>query len=218
MLFVAFVLFFAFVALRLGLVTMQFNGSVSFGQYNGSTSVDVTGEGGAIANVTCAAAVVGSLTTRTSDTAGELTMSAGHGLTTGQRVDLFWTDGHCYGAILGTVSGNTVPIASVEGGDALPLTVGTSITVGPTNYATFNVVGNNMQSILIVSPGAYGYAVLHDGTDDHLAVYVGPGANSYSWRTGVGTNPIAGDTVTRVYFSTTSPTGTTDMAAAAVIA
>ena len=37
-------------------------------------------------------AKVGALTTRTDNTTGTLTMSAGHGLLTGNRLDLYWTN------------------------------------------------------------------------------------------------------------------------------
>jgi hypothetical protein len=70
------------------------------------------------------AAKIGALTTRTSDTAGELTMVAGHGITDGQIIDIFWIDvdgvSHCaYGATVGTVATNAVPFTGAAG-DVLP--------------------------------------------------------------------------------------------------
>jgi hypothetical protein len=75
-------------------------------------------------NTSLAAAKVGALTTRTSDTAGELTMEAGHGITDGQVIDIYWIDvdgvSHCaYGATVGTVATNAVPFTGAAG-DVLP--------------------------------------------------------------------------------------------------
>jgi len=64
-------------------------------------------------------AKTGVLTTRSDDNTGTLTMTAGHGLTTGQIVDIYWTGGVQYGVTLGTVSTNSVPI-DLGIGDDLP--------------------------------------------------------------------------------------------------
>src|SRR5687768_15260880 len=70
-----------------------------------------------------AAAKTGSLTTRTSDTVGELTMTAGHLITTGARLDIYWTvagvNGARRGVVVGTVVVNAVPISG-GAGDVLP--------------------------------------------------------------------------------------------------
>lgn len=200
----------AALAMCLGLKQMTFQTRVSGDAFNSDETVTVSGEAGIPpCNPIAAAAVVGTLSTRTNNTSGTLTMGSGHGLTTGQRVDLYWSGGKCYGAVLGTVSGLSCPIASVEGGDNLPAAT-TEITVGPCNQVTCNFVGDNLQAIAASSPSAFGYIVLHDGTTAHLAAYVGP-ANGYSWRTGTTTNPVATDTVNRAYFSTRSTTAITDM-------
>ena len=73
-------------------------------------------------------AKTGSLTTRTSNTVGTLTMDAGHGLTTGQIVDIYWPTGFVqYGVTLGTVATNSVPISGGSG-DVLPA-ASTAVTV-----------------------------------------------------------------------------------------
>ena len=77
------------------------------------------------------AADSGTLTTRTNDTDGTLTMSAGHSISTGDTIDIFWTDSDgvlkcAYDATVGTVSGNSVPFTGATG-DALPA-VDSSIT------------------------------------------------------------------------------------------
>lgn len=63
--------------------------------------------------------VAGTLTTRTDDDTGVLTMEDGHGIVTGNVVDVYWEDGSRTGMDVGTVSTNTVQIDGGEG-DNLP--------------------------------------------------------------------------------------------------
>ena len=77
------------------------------------------------------AAKSGALSARTSDTAGTLTLSTGHGITDGDTIDIFWTDANgvlkcAYGATVGTVAGNEVPFTGASG-EVLP-TQDTAIT------------------------------------------------------------------------------------------
>ncbi len=66
----------------------------------------------------------GTLTTRTDANTGTLTLSTGHGITTGQKVNIFWNQGAGVIGVqrnvtVGTVSGNSVPI-DLGVGDNLP--------------------------------------------------------------------------------------------------
>lgn len=65
------------------------------------------------------AAKTGTLTTRTNDNTGTLTMAASHGITTGQIIDVYWSGGVRYGMTVGTVATNEVPIDGGSG-DVLP--------------------------------------------------------------------------------------------------
>jgi hypothetical protein len=65
----------------------------------------------------------GTLTTRTDDDTGEATLGDGHGILTGDEVDIFWCGGCRYGVTVGTVAGNVVPFGAPGGegaGDNLP--------------------------------------------------------------------------------------------------
>ena len=73
------------------------------------------------------AAKTGTLTTRTDNDTGTLTMSASHGITTGAKIDIYWTGGRRYNVEVGTVSVNSVPFDNGSG-DNLP-TNNTSVTV-----------------------------------------------------------------------------------------
>lgn len=94
------------------------------------------------------AAQAATLTTRAGNSAGTLTMSsAGHGIITGQRIDLYWSDGSCFGVIAGTVSGTSVPFTVVQGGNVLPA-ADTAITVGICERVPFSVVGDNISALV----------------------------------------------------------------------
>lgn len=70
----------------------------------------------------------GTLSTRTDNETGTLTLGSGHGITTAATIDLFWDGGARYGITVGTVSGTSVPIGADNAGtgDNLP-TQGTAI-------------------------------------------------------------------------------------------
>ena len=75
-------------------------------------------------SVSLAAGKAGSLSTRTDDNDGVLTLAADHGITDGKVISIFWTaaDGRpafAYRAIVGTVSGASVPFTGAAG-TALP--------------------------------------------------------------------------------------------------
>lgn len=183
----------------LGLVTATVTRSVS-GYFAASSTSTLSDSDGVTANPTVLAAQPGVLTTHTTDTTGSLTMTnSAHGIITGQRIDVYWAGGQCYGAVAGTVSGNVVPIASVSGGADLPAS-STAVTVGIPVSAAFNVVGNNL-TMLAAVPGAgqAAYFVWNNGSADQLAQFVTAGG-SYEWDNSQGSSsPLAGNAPTVVW-------------------
>ena len=92
------------------------------GTFESNATVDTDGR--IVRNPSLAAAKSGSLTTRTNNTTGTLTMIAGHGITTGDEFDLYFlktdgTRGYRLGVTAGTVATNDVPISGGTG-DNLP--------------------------------------------------------------------------------------------------
>jgi len=87
----------------------------------------------------------GQLTTRTDNTTGTLTMSAGHGITTAAVIDLYWTGGVRYGVVVGTVATNSVPISG-GAGDNLPANL-TNITAQVQRIANVYIDGDNARLI-----------------------------------------------------------------------
>lgn len=60
------------------------------------------------------AGTAGTLTTRTSNTAGVVTVAA-HTLIVGDKVDIFWSGGQCYGANVDAQTGTTVTFSGAAG-------------------------------------------------------------------------------------------------------
>ncbi len=115
------------------------NHAVSVAGLGGSISqvTPRTADGGGSNEITVPVGQDGSLTTRTNDTTGTVTMDSGsHTITTGMNVGLYWSGGNAYDVTVGTVSGTSVPI-TVAGAEstALPVT-STAIVVSPS--VTFN--------------------------------------------------------------------------------
>ena len=201
-------------SILLGLVSVTVQRTVN-GYVSGTQSTTLSDVAGVTADPTILAAQPAVLTTHTTNTTGTLTMTnSSHGISTGQRIDIFWTGGQCYGAVAGTVSGTTVPIASVSGGSNLPSS-STPVTVGIPIQAAFVVTGNNLQSLVLVA-GQPGYFVFDaSGTDEYAAYFPTAGVNT--WSVGdIGTNPLATFSITTVWISTNYVTAsvTTSLAAA----
>jgi hypothetical protein len=66
---------------------------------------------------TVAAAKSGTLHIRTSATVGTLTLADNHGITTGNKIDIYWSGGCRRGVTVGTVATNEVPFSLGTGND-----------------------------------------------------------------------------------------------------
>lgn len=181
-----------------------------------STSVDVVGvrfrrsatvesDGVLIKNPSLAAAKSGTLTTRTSDSQGTLTLGSGHGVTDSARLDVYWTNtdgtvGRRYGMVVGTVSGTSVPLTSSGGGDNLPA-ASTAVTVMVPQLETFAVTAADLKA-LCVGCSAGATAVFREAdTTLVLAAEADDANSSYTWDSSSGmTNPFA-ENVADVYLS-----------------
>lgn len=161
------------------------------------------------------AAKTGQLTTRTDNDTGTLTMTAGHGIVTGNRLDVYWvnadgTPGKRYGMTVGTVATNSVPIDG-GAGDILPPNPTNVTAQVPVTMGNFTVTGSNALAIIAEASDG-GVLVFRAAAADVAAVVFTPGqAGTYTWYAGGGTNPLTGGAVVSVLMSHPSATGTGDM-------
>jgi hypothetical protein len=162
--------------------------------------------------VPVAAAKTGTLTTRTDNTTGTLTMAAGHGFTTGVKIDIYWPDPttgeqkHRRNVVVGTVATNSVPISGGSG-DNLPVAT-TPITAMMPTVVDARFDGDDMviRAITANAPALVVFTADDDVEDDHVLVTaVG---QVVEWYEGNGvTNPLAGQTETRAHVSHGDSTG-----------
>ncbi len=183
--------------------------------FNQNRTVDANGS--VIQDPTLAVAKTGTLATRTNAHDGTLTMAGGHGITDGQRLDLYWSGGQRYGLLVGTVSGNSVPFTSgADHGDDLPSTT-TAITAMVPTEATFAVSAAVLQG-LFCSCLSIGYAVFADADDAALKVIPIDPDVAYTWDIDNGAESpfILGDCVT-VFLSHSNSTTARQVTAIALV-
>jgi hypothetical protein len=139
------------------------------------------------------AAKVGELTTRTDNDTGVITMVAGHGLTTGMLVDVYWLTGGG-GKRLGMAATVTVNALAVEGGtgDSLP-TLNDDVTVmNPVVHSAW-VPAATVEGIAASSP-QIGVVRLLEADDTEIVAMEVAANDPYVWVDGSGvTNPVTAD-------------------------
>lgn len=146
---------------------------------------------GVVATPTIPASKTGSLTTRSSDTAGTLTLESGHGITTGSRLDLYWSGGRRLGITVGTVSGTSVPISG-GAGNILPADESAVTAMIPVSEP-FAILDTDAVLGVFLSANTNASAVLIDAAVTSVAIFQCTGQQgSYIWQSGNGVdNPLA---------------------------
>lgn len=86
-----------------------------------------SGDATVVAQIPLPAALAGTLTTRTDDDTGVVTVAAGHGITASDTVDVYWTGGRRYGVDVTAVTSTTISI-DIGSGDNLPA-ASTAVTI-----------------------------------------------------------------------------------------
>jgi hypothetical protein len=152
--------------------------------------------------VTLPVAKTGTLSTRTDDETGTLTMSASHGITTGAIIDIYWSGGARYGVLVGTVSVNSVPIGADDAGtgDVLPA-ADTAITAAVQVQSNVYIDGDNLSMIgveLNTTEGTSGVGHCDFQETDNTSIVnlelVGNTPKVYDIAGGA-TNPFTGDPI-----------------------
>jgi hypothetical protein len=186
--------------------TYRFTRTGTVGSDTFTESVNDSAETKEDARPTVAAAKTGTLTTRTDNDTGTLTMTGGHGIITGDTLDVFWTGGSRRGMTVGTVATNSVPIDGGSG-DNLP-TAATAITAMVPEEVPFTVDGDEVVFLSVKSPAA-GYVTFKDDADAIItaAVYQLDAGEGKVWYSASGeTNPLAGKITSVAVFSHGSTT------------
>lgn len=145
------------------------------------------------------AAKAGTLTVRGGNTAGTLTLGTGHGVITGDRLDVFWATGCRYGCVVGTVSGNNVPITGGAGDNlpALNFTIQASV---PTSEGQWALDATTVVVVTAKCPKQCVFVFAADDDTTLLAVPLLEGG-VYTWTSeDNASNPLSG-TIAKVFMS-----------------
>lgn len=143
------------------------------------------------------AAKVGSLTTRTDDDTGVVTLAASHGIVSTDVVDVYWADGVRYG-MTATVSTNEV---SVEGGagDVLPADE-TAVTLAKQVAIDTDFLGNLVEAI-VVSSTLRANLEFRESAATAVGVKL-PAGEGWRWFSDQGiTNPLSGKAIASIQAS-----------------
>lgn len=167
--------------------------------FNAQRSVE--SDGAVILSPTLPAAVSGTLTTRTDNTTGTLTLASGHGVTTGARLDVYFGSGlRRYGVTVGTVSGNSVPISGGTG-DNLPV-LNAAVTAMVPVLENFPVAGADLKGLFFGCDSPAVAVIRKSGPATVVALTATGSTGSYQWDAGSGvTNPFGSDVSVDVYLS-----------------
>lgn len=168
-----------------------------------------TAEGQISQEVSLPVAEGGQLTTRTSDTAGTITMdSAEHTIQTGDAIDIFWTASgvlECaYGATVGTVDGTSVPFTGA-GGEVLP-EEDYDVTVDEIVEVNTDFDGDDCEIIMLQS-NRQGHFNFVDSDTASLHQAVMEASEPWHWFSSMGyANPLTGNPVDKLLISNASET------------
>jgi hypothetical protein len=181
-------------------ISARITKTMSMGGVNFNSGTTVTADAVIVNEESVAAGYAGTLTTRTSDTAGTVTTTATPtGITDGDRVDIYWSGGCCYGATVGTVSDKVIPF-TLAAGDVLPVQTTAVMIVEPV-LLDMEVLGTNVDTIMLYTEKLGQFAFVSSGPTDEYQVEV-PAAGSWAWNEADGfANPITGDSIVGVYVS-----------------
>lgn len=163
-----------------------------------SESRTVTGADATIVEASIPAATAGTLTTRTSDTAGIITVTS-HSFSVNDIIDIYWSDGSCRTATISAEDTTTLTFSGALG-TVLPAQ-DDAVTCNEQVVLPFNLVGADCTA-LVVFTAQKGTIILKDAGGEELVLNLATGGTVYAWWTGNGvTNPITGDTIITVTFS-----------------
>jgi hypothetical protein len=138
----------------------------------------------------------GTLTTRTDDDTGVVTIASGHGITTSDTVAIFWPGGSRHGMAVSASAATTITIDS-GAGTVLPVAT-TAVVIAKESTHDLAIVGDDIVVLAIGSAKRASVNFL-DGTDASLLRYDMTAKEGRLWFTDHGvTNPLAGDTVASV--------------------
>ena len=128
-------------------MTTTYSLSVQGGGISVQQSVTRNGDLTVAAQVTLPAGLAGTLTTRTDNDTGVVTVASGHGITAADTVDVYWSGGRRYGVDVTAVGGTTISI-DIGSGDNLP-SASTAVVICKQVAANVMIDGDNAKLVVV---------------------------------------------------------------------
>jgi len=138
----------------------------------------------------------GTLSTRTDDNTGIVTVASGHGITDADKVSVFWNGGYRYNV---TVTATTSTTISIDLGAGANLPIATTVVV--VGKEVEHALAIDGDQLVVLAIGCENRASIHfrDGSDASLLPYDLQASEGRLWVAGMGfTNPLASDTVANI--------------------
>ncbi|MCG3178308.1 MAG: hypothetical protein BIFFINMI_00634 [Phycisphaerae bacterium] len=162
--------------------------------------------------VSLPAAKAGTLTTRTDDNTGVITLGDNHGISTGMIVNVHWAGaapGRRYGVTVGTVAGNVVPIDG-GAGDNLPAQ-DAAVTVAEVVEVDVDFDGD-LSVLLAASCSKAVYLDVQEANGDSIVGLDLPAGEPWVWPNGGPlANPLAGKVVGKLATANSSATAVAEL-------
>jgi hypothetical protein len=155
----------------------------------------------------------GTLTTRTDNSTGVATLGDGHGLQTGDVVDVFWTGGRHYG-MTANVSGDAISL-SAGAGDNLPA-VSTAVVVCKRQVVHAGFDPNQLTVLLVTATRRVSVVFVDASGATLLALDMAAGDCCLWWSNSGIALPMTGNPVAAVWVSNGDSTADVDITIAAV--
>ncbi len=182
-------------------------------------TIDVEGDSLELASPSIPVAKVGQLTTRTDADTGVLTMVTGHGFSTSDKIDVFWSGGRRRN-MTATVATNAVTVDGGSGDD-LPTNL-TSITAMKPVVVSVAFDGATAVGVMVSSP-VPGFIAFFDNAGTPLVIanatyeLEATAGEGKTWVSGNGvSNPFGSSVVSQVKFSHENSAAAQTMKAAVV--
>lgn len=155
---------------------------------------------------TLAAAKTGTLTTRTDANTGSLTLAASHGVVDGDYLDVYWSGGARRGMLVGTVATNVVPVDGGDGDD-LP-TASTALTVMVRQEEALHFAGDDLKALSFYCQAKATMVLAGSDDAEDWAQVTNTAGGIGGWSADTpDANPVAGDTIAKVFLSHGDSTG-----------
>jgi len=145
---------------------------------------------------TMTAGKTGTLSTRTDDNTGVVTVSSGHGITDSDTVAVFWDGGSRYGVDVTATTSTTISI-DLGSGTNLPIAT-TAVVIAKESSHTLAIVGDDI-AVMAVACDNRASVDFRDSGSSSLLRYDMASKEGRLWVSSLDiTNPLASDTVASI--------------------